>query len=150
MSDLIHSAVTWTASRAEHPARAASWRALNALSRKDKDAYLAAYADDGVIYDPVGPSDTDPGGTGHRRRQALSEFWDEAIAPIEEFRFAFHTSLAAGPEVANVRRITALIPGGLMLDIDCVFVCQVNSGGLLQSVRGYWEAEQVNNSIRKR
>lgn len=150
MSHLINPPVKWTASRAEHPARIASWRVLDALARKDKGAYLTAYADDGVIHDPVGPSDSDPEGTGHRGHHALSDFWDKAIAPIEEFQFAFHSSFAADHEVANAGRITALIPGDLVMDIDCVFVYKVNAHGLLQSVRGYWEAEQVSNSIRKR
>src|ERR1700759_2704040 len=98
MSALINPAVTWTASRAEHPARTASWRVLDALARKDKAAYIASYAKDGVIHDPVGSSDLDPEGAGHRGHVALSRFWDEAIAPIEEFRFTFHSSFAAGAE----------------------------------------------------
>jgi len=103
-----------------------------------------------VIHDPVGPSQTDPDGLGHRGHEALSAFWDTDIAPIEEFRFAFHRSFAAGDEVANVGRITLLIPGGMMMDVDCVFVYRVNADGLLESVRGYWEESQVNSTVRKR
>lgn len=150
MTVLINPAIRWTTTLAEHPARVASWRALDALVRKDKNAYLSLYAPDGVMHDPVGPSDLDPQGIGHRGHTALSAFWDNAIAPIEEFRFAFHASFAAGDEVANVGTVTALLPGDLMMDINCVFVYHVNAEGLLRSVRGYWEAEQVNGSIRKR
>lgn len=150
MNSLINPAVTWTASRAEHPARVASWRAYDALVRKDKDAYLAAYAEDGVIHDPVGPSDADPEGAGHRGRVALSQFWDKMVAPIEQFRFTFNLSYASGNEVANVGQVTAFLPGDLIMDIDCVFVYRVNDEGLLVSVRGYYEAEQVGHSVRKR
>jgi steroid Delta-isomerase len=149
MTSLINPAVTWRASTAEHPARRASWRAYDALVRKDKDAYLAAYAEDGVIHDPVGPSDADPQGVGHRGRVALSQFWDKLVAPIDKFRFTFNLSYASGNEVANVGQVTAFLPGDLVMDIDCVFVYQVNDEGLLLSVRGYYEAEQVRNSVRK-
>lgn len=150
MSSLINPAVTWTASLVEHPARVASWRAYDTLARKDKGAYLAAYAADGVIHDPVGPSDADPKGVGHRGHAALSEFWDKLVQPIEGFRFAFHSSYAAGDEVANVGRVTGFLSGDLIMDVDGVFVYRVNDEGLLLSVRAYWEAEQVSNSIRKR
>jgi steroid Delta-isomerase len=150
MSSLINPAVTWTASMEEHPARVASWRAYDALARKDKNAYLAAYAEDGIIHDPVGPTDADPEGAGHRGHAAISVFWDNLVAPIEEFRFAFSSSYAAGDEVANTGRVTAFLAGDQVMDIDCVFLYQVNDAGLLVSVRGYWETEQVSNSIRKR
>lgn len=150
MTSLINPAVTWTASTAEHPARAASWRVYDALAGKDKDAYLAAYAKDGVIHDPVGPSDADPEGAGHRGRAAISQFWDKMIAPIEQFRFTWSLSYASGNEVANVGRVTAFLPGDLVMDIDCVFVYQVDGEGLLVSVRGYYEAGQGGNSVRKR
>ena len=92
----------------------------------------------------------DPEGVGHRGHTALSKFWDMTIAPIEEFRFAFHTSYAAGDEVANSGQITVLLPDDLIMDIDCTLVYKVDTEGKLLSLAEYWEPAQVNASIRKR
>lgn len=97
----------------------------------------------------MGPSDADPEGAGHRGHAALSDLWDKMVMPIEKFRFAFNSSYAAGDEVANIGWVTAFLPDDLVMDIDCVFVYQVNEDGLLVSVRGYYEPEQVSSSIRK-
>src|SRR5947209_20117461 len=60
------SVVRWNApSRAAHPARDAAFRSYDAVIRKDKDAWLANFADDGWIEDPVGPSMFDEEGKGH-------------------------------------------------------------------------------------
>ena len=49
--------VDWRApSRANHPARDAAFRSYDAVIRKDKQAWLANFADDGWIEDPIGAS----------------------------------------------------------------------------------------------
>src|SRR5689334_24745590 len=54
---MTDSVIEWKApSTAPHPARDASIASYEAVSRKDKDAWLALFADDGWIEDPVGPS----------------------------------------------------------------------------------------------
>ena len=54
--------IAWNASRSNHPARIASWRALDAITRSDKERYVSLYAPDGVIHDPVGQTAFDPTG----------------------------------------------------------------------------------------
>ena len=48
--------ITWTAPEATHPARTASRRSMDAVSRGAKDEWLALFAEDAVIEDPVGVS----------------------------------------------------------------------------------------------
>jgi hypothetical protein len=56
--------------------------ALGALRlERNKSAWLALYADDALIQDPVGISPLDPTGLGHRGREALVRFWDMIIGP---------------------------------------------------------------------
>src|SRR6185312_17332603 len=93
--------IVWNASRASHPARIASWRAMDATVRRDKSRYLSLYALDGVIHDPVGKSDLDPTGSGHRGHCALARFWDQQISTIHRMSFVVHTSLATDDRVAN-------------------------------------------------
>lgn len=54
----------------------------------DKDAWLALFADDAIVEDPIGPSHFDPEGRGHRGKEAIARFFDMAIGPSElEFHF---------------------------------------------------------------
>jgi ketosteroid isomerase-like protein len=49
-----------------HPARAAAAASMSAVSHGAKDEWLALFAEDAVLEDPVGPSFFDPTGDGHR------------------------------------------------------------------------------------
>jgi hypothetical protein len=72
--------ISWNGSRSNHPARIASYRALDAITCADKEGYISLYAPDGVIHDPVGMTAVDPTGAGHRGHDAISAFWDATIA----------------------------------------------------------------------
>jgi steroid delta-isomerase len=122
-----------------HPARAAAARSMDAVARGAKDEWLALFAADAVVEDPVGPSFFDPEGAGHRGTTAISAFWDKAIALAERLEFDISESFAAGDEVANVGTITAFLPGGARVDTRGVFVYRVNSSGLIRSLRAFWE-----------
>lgn len=65
-----------------HPAHEAGRRSREAVTARDKQAWLAVFADDAVVEDPIGPSAFDPEGKGHRGRAAISAFWDKAIEQI--------------------------------------------------------------------
>ncbi|ANZ41049.1 ketosteroid isomerase [Lentzea guizhouensis] len=136
-------AVTWKASRTETPARVASWKSMDAVSRKAKDEWLALFAEDAVVEDPVGPSMFDAEGKGHHGKEGISAFWDLAIANVERFEFVMHDSFAAGSECANVGVISAFLPGGGRVDTEGVFVYHVGDDGLIKSVRAFWETERA-------
>lgn len=142
-------AITWTASEVEHPARTASWRSMDAVSRGAKEEWLALFAEDGVVEDPVGPSMFDPEGKGHHGKEAIAAFWDLAIGLAERFEFAMHDSFASGDEVANVGTITAFLPGGSRVDTEGVFVYRVGEDGLIKSVRAFWEVERAMATLRQ-
>ena len=75
--------ITWEAPDGEHPVRRLSQRSYDLVSRKQKDEWLTLWAEDAVIEDPVGPSFFDPDGNGHHGLDAISAFWDLAIAPVK-------------------------------------------------------------------
>ena len=50
------SAISWEAPDGDHPARSASRRSMAAVAEGRKDEWLALFAPDGVVEDPVGPS----------------------------------------------------------------------------------------------
>jgi len=65
------------------PVHVAGKRSREAAMARDKEAWLAAFADDAIVEDPIGPSHFDPEGKGHRGKEAISRFYDMAIARSE-------------------------------------------------------------------
>ena len=140
--------IDWRASKADHPARAASWRSMEAVVAREKEKWVALFAVDGSVEDPVGPSPFDPEGLGHHGHAAIGAFWDKAIALAEGFDFTIADSFANGPECANVGTITVHLPGGSLMDTEGVFVYRVDEDGLVKSVRAHWEMERAMKTLR--
>jgi steroid Delta-isomerase len=141
--------VTWSGPEATHPARTASRRSMDAVCRGAKEEWVALFAEDGVVEDPVGVSMFDPTGDGHHGREAIAAFWDMTIANVERFEFAIKDSFAAGNEVANVGTISAFLPGGSRVDTEGVFVYRVGDDGLIRSMRAFWETERAMATLRQ-
>jgi ketosteroid isomerase-like protein len=149
MTTISTEAITWTAPEGEHPARTASLRSMSAVIRKAKDEWLALFAPDGVVEDPVGPSMFDKEGRGHHGHEGISAFWELAIAQVERFHFTIRDSFAAGNESANVGTITTYLPGNMRVDTDGVFVYRVRDDGLIVSMRAFWEIDRAMATVRK-
>jgi steroid Delta-isomerase len=126
----------------EHPARLASQRSMQAVGAKTKDAWLALFADDAKIEDPVGISPLDPEGKGHTGKEAIGAFWDQHIA-LNQIEFDIRGSYACGHEVANVGTITTTLPNGMKALAEGVFVYKVNAAGQVVSLRAFWEFEKT-------
>ena len=126
----------------QHPARAAAQRSMDAVHRKDKEAWLANFADDARVEDPVGPSPFDPEGRGHSGREAIGAFWDRHIGP-HRVMFNIRESYAAGSEVANVGTITVAMENGAVMLVDGVFTYTVNGAGKIVALRAFWELDRL-------
>lgn len=141
--------ITWAAPDGENSARAASQRSYDAVGRKAKAEWLALFAEDAVLEDPVGPSPFDEEGKGHHGREGLGAFWDMVIAPVKTFHFTVKDSFANGPHCANVATFTMELDDGTLVDTDLVTVYQLNEAGLIESMRAYWELERAMGTMRK-
>lgn len=128
----------------EHPARAASRRSMDAVHRKDREAWLDNFAADAIVEDPVGPSGFDPEGRGHRGRDAIAAFWDRWIEP-NRVLFAVRESYAAGSEVANVGSITTVLPSGAAMVVQGVFTYRVDASGRVVALRAFWEPARLQS-----
>ena len=126
-----------------HPARAASQRSIACVQAKDKEGWLALWAEDGCVEDPVGVSFLDPTGEGFRGPARREEFWDANIGSTESIRFELHDSFAAGDEVANVATIHITVGGGTKTRCEGVFVYRVDDEGKLLSLRAFWEVDRM-------
>lgn len=122
-----------------HPAHLAGKRSRDAVAARDKEAWLANFADDAIVQDPIGPSFLDPEGKGHRGKEAISAFWDKAIAPADKLVFNFETTYQCGDEEANVGNIVTTI-AGRDFTTPGVFTYRANEAGQLLALRAFWEA----------
>lgn len=126
-----------------HPARDASLASMEAVEAGDRDTWLALFADDAVVEDPIGPSAFDPDGAGHRGRDAIAAFYDTVIGPNESVRFELSASYAGGNEVANVGTIFTTLPGGMVAEADGVFTYRIDDVGRVVALRAYWQMNDV-------
>lgn len=126
----------------EHPARAAGLASQAAVRARDKAAWLALFAADGIVEDPIGPSGFDPEGKGHRGPEAIAAFWDKAIAGTESIEFLFGDSFACGAEVAFTGTIRSIV-GGYSIDAEGVFTYKVDDAGKILALRAFWEVDRA-------
>lgn len=133
--------------RENHPAVRVGRRSREAVAARDKAAWLANFAADGTVEDPVGPSMFDEAGVGHRGEQELSEFWDKTVATTEKIDFVFDKEIICGDEVAYIGKIVTHI-GGHITESDGVFTYKADGDGKLAALRAFWEVEATMNSLR--
>lgn len=120
-----------------------SQKSVALVEASDREGWMALFAPDGVVEDPVGPSMFDEAGTGHHGREAIGAFFDAAIAG-NQVRFKIHASHPAGDEVANVVTITTTLPDGSLAIIDAVTVYRVAPDGEhLDSMRAFWSPDEM-------
>ena len=122
----------------EHPARAAAKRSMDFVHAKKREDWIANFAEDAHIEDPIGKSMLDPTGQGHRGRQAIAAFWDRVIAP-NRVMFDIRHSYACGSECANVGSITSVMANGATTIVNGVFTYRVDGEGKVTNLRAYWE-----------
>ncbi len=125
-----------------HPARDASLASMRAVEAGDREAWLALFAPDAVVEDPIGVSPMDPSGQGHRDPDAIAAFYDSMIGP-NEVRFRIERSHAAGDEVANVGTITTTMADGTVVHTDLVITYRVGDDGKVLALRAYWELDKL-------
>jgi steroid Delta-isomerase len=125
-------------------ARDLARRSQAAVKAKDRAAWLALWAPDAVIQDPIGPSPFDPAGTGHRGPEAIAAFYDSVIAANELITFEIENSYLCGDEVADVGVIRTVLPGGRHVAVvHGVYTYRSNGDGTLAALRAFWEFDAV-------
>jgi steroid delta-isomerase len=124
------------------PVELAYARHVAAVQSHDRAAFLANFAEDALVQDPVGRSPLDPAGQGHRGHAAIGAFWDAIIAP-GSVRFAIDRSIVCGDEIANIGAIYNRLPDGGEIGAEGVFVYRVNDAGKLVSLKAYWDYEKA-------
>jgi ketosteroid isomerase-like protein len=137
-----------TQTTTEHPAHAAGRRSREAVTARDRAAWLEVFAEDAIVEDPIGPSAFDPDGKGHRGRDAISAFWDMTIANTDKIEFDFRDTFQCGNEEANVGRIVTTMAGHQII-AEGVFTYKVNAEGKMVALRAFWEMDRATATARK-
>lgn len=115
---------------------------MAAVEAGDRDAWLALFAEDAVVEDPIGPSPLNPDGQGRRGKAAIAGFWDEIIS-IGQVRFSLRESYACGDECANVGRISTTMPDGSTSIVEGVYTYRVDADGSIVALRAFWEFDAM-------
>ena len=128
----------------DNPAYQMSLRSRECLNTKDKARWLAMWAEDGIIEDPIGPTVLDPEGTGHSTPEAREAFYDRNIANAD-IEYIIHDTYTAHLECANIVTLNVLmnIDGKqYSQQVNGVFTYSCNEQGRLTALRGFWEFEE--------
>lgn len=112
---------------------------------KDREGWLALFAPDAVVQDPVGPSMFDPEGHGQRGIAAITAFYDTVVSTSEAVRFDMRQSSECGEECAFAGTIHITLPGGQRGSVDLVNIYRVTpDGSKIASLRSFWEFEKLS------
>ena len=133
---------------AKNAAQAASFNSIKNVKAKDKAGWLALFADDAVVADPVGVSPLDTTGLGHQGLDAIAKFWDVAIA-FGEIEFELLASHPCGNTCANVARLQKILSPTITITTELVIVYEVNVSGKIQSLKAYWDYALVQAQLDK-
>src|SRR5512142_2989954 len=125
-----------------HPARDAARASMRAVEAGDRAGWLALFAPDAVVEDPIGPSMFDEDGLGHRGAEAIAAFYDNVISS-GRVEFAIRESYAGGNECANVGTITTTLPDGSRAIVDGVYTYRVDDDGRIIALRAFWEPARM-------
>jgi steroid Delta-isomerase len=116
---------------------------MAAIEARDRQGWLALFAEDAVVEDPIGPSAFDPEGTGHRGLEAIADFYDNVIAANESIRFSIRQSFLCGDEAANVGVIRITFAGGTAVEVDGIYIYRRSPDDRIASLRAFWEPDAV-------
>jgi steroid delta-isomerase len=132
-------------------AQLASQKSMRAVMRKNKSDWLALFAENACIEDPVGISPLDDTGKGHIGRNAIETFWDNNIAP-NEFVFNIKESIApeGSNECCNIGQIITRVNQYKSTSVtNGVFIYRVDpQSGLVVSLRAFYVFSEMAASTK--
>jgi ketosteroid isomerase-like protein len=118
---------------------------MAAVEAGDRDGWIALFADDAIVEDPIGPSMFDPEGKGHRGAAAIAAFYDNVIGANESIRFDIRQSFLCGDEIANVGVIRITVAAGMVVEVDGVYTYRRSPDGKIAALRAYWESDSIRS-----
>ena len=113
---------------------------LSAVKAGDREGWLALFADDAVVEDPVGSYEWDPEGKGQQGKAAIAAFYDMFSAFQEAFDFEIHQQEPRGNEVACVVTMHITMKDGTKGSTKAINIYKQGADGRIVSLRSFWNA----------
>ena len=125
---------------------------LSFLSRdyavaKDKENWLALFAKDALVQDPIGKSPLDPEGNGHQGIAAIEKFYDTVIAN-GNIEFTIVESIPCANECANYAQIVNLV-GDIKIETKMIVIYRINSNDKIESLRAFWDYQKMEKQLNE-
>ena len=125
---------------------------LSFLSRdyavaKDKENWLALFAKDALVQDPIGKSPLDPEGNGHQGIAAIEKFYDTVIAN-GNIEFTIVESIPCANECANYAQIVNLV-GDIKIETKMMVIYRINSNDKIESLRAFWDYQKMEKQLNE-
>ncbi len=127
----------------EHPAVKANIQSTQLASQGNKQAWLALYADDALLKDPVGISLLEPTGEGHKGIAAIEAFWDTVIGPSNITLNVKQRVISGARNCAVFQTVVNDIGKGKTTEVDMIATYEVNDEGLIVEMCAYWNFDQL-------
>lgn len=130
-----------------YKAQEMSFKSKEFALTKNRDGWIGMFAKDAVVMDPVGKSDMDPTGLGHRGTEAISAFFDNFVATANMVEFDIKESIPAGDTCANLVHMKNKISDELTAEQDMIVLYTANDEGKLISLKAYWEYDKFMQQL---
>ncbi len=128
----------------QSPALVASQASWRCVQGKDKAGWLALMTDDVVIEDPIGPSYTNPDGTGVVGKDGVSQWWEKSVGLATITITCEETFPSSSPnEIAHILQLRFTFDNGSSMGVRGIFTYKVNDEGLLTNLRGFWNMDMM-------
>lgn len=120
-------------------ARELSLKGLDAMAAADRALWLSYFEEDALLEDPVGPSDWDPAGTGHRGIEAIGRFYDAVCTQNKRFSYTVRESYLCGNEVASALTFDLVSRDDVSSQLSLITIHRMSENGKFASIRAFWD-----------
>jgi ketosteroid isomerase-like protein len=132
-----------------HPAIEANKKSIALAQAKDREGWLALYAEDAVVQDPVGVSPFDASGEGHKGKEAIARFYDTVIGPAR-LTITAHMRIPSGDKACAVHQ-TAVndLGNGKSTKVDMIAIYELNDEGLIARMSAFWSWADMEKQLKE-
>lgn len=103
----------------------------DAWQSKDREAWLALFADNASITDPVGQ----PAMEG---KEAIAGFYDRVTGMAESMDFQIHRIVGCGKKGALLFTLVTVM-GSAKMAIDVIDIFEIDDAGKILTLEAYWD-----------
>ena len=119
----------------------------------DRHGWLALYAPDASVEDPVGaPACAHNAFTHSKKKDDLECFYEAFIAPVKSLRVEERRDVVVGDRVVRDVVLHVALPGGAQSAITAVLEYELvttNGALLVRRMRAYWDAQANGRAVMK-